>query len=88
MLAFRAQDELEALVGCVGRALLWTFQRIQPEPLTPREREMRAEKPTSGELIMKHTLSSDKENHVLARKTMLLDEKVVFFLGFGTDFGL
>ena len=58
MLAFRAQDELEALVGCVVRALLWTFQRIQPELLTPREREMRTEKLTSGELIMKHTLDA------------------------------
>ena len=59
MLAFRAQDELEALVGCVGRALLRTFQRIQPELLTPREHEMRTEKLESGNLIIRHTLKSN-----------------------------
>ena len=56
MMVFRAQDELEALVGCVGRALLQTVQRTQPEVLTRREREIRTEKLESGKLIMKHTL--------------------------------
>ena len=56
MPAFRAQSELEALVGCVGRAMPGTFQRIQPELLTRRERKMRTEKLEGGNLIREHSL--------------------------------
>ena len=48
MLAFRAQDELEALVGCVGRAMPRTLKRIQPRRLTRHEREIRTEKLQGG----------------------------------------
>ena len=56
MLPFRAQDELEPLVGCVERAMARAFQRIQPELLTRIEREMRTEKLTSVKLILFHSL--------------------------------
>ena len=56
MMAFRAQDELEPLVGCVERAMARAFQRIQPELLTRIEREMRTEKLTSVKLIREHSL--------------------------------
>ena len=48
MLVFRAQDELEALVGCVGRAMPRTLKRIQPRRLTRHEREIRTEKLQGG----------------------------------------
>ena len=48
MMVCRAQNELEALVRCVGRAMPWTLQRIQPERLIRREREIRTEKLQGG----------------------------------------
>ena len=43
MMAFRAQDELEPLVGCVGRAWVCAFQRTQRASLIRRERQTRSE---------------------------------------------
>ena len=56
MLAFRSQSELEALVGCVRRAMPRTFKRMQPALLTPRERKIRTEKLQGGQLTLGHSL--------------------------------